>query len=85
MTIEYKNLIDGELITTSGWMNVVNPANESVIGKVPSCGEDELNRAVTAARRAFARLPCIRTEETDFPPRLARRPPVSFRALPEND
>ena len=53
MTTEYKNLIDGELITTSGWMDVVNPANESVIGKVPSCGEDELNRAVTAARRAF--------------------------------
>ena len=53
MTKEYKNLIDGELITTSKWMNVVNPANENVIGKVPSCGEDELNRAVAAARRAF--------------------------------
>jgi len=53
VTTEYKNLIDGELITTSTWMNVVNPANENVIGKVPSCGEDELNRAVAAARRAF--------------------------------
>ena len=63
MTTEYKNLIDGELITTSGWMDVVNPANESVIGKVPSCGEDELNRAVTAARRAFKTLSLIHISE----------------------
>ena len=53
MTTEYKNLIDGELIVTEEWMSVINPADEAVIGKVPSCGEGELNSAVEAARRAF--------------------------------
>ena len=53
MTTEYKNLIDGELIVTEAWMSVINPADETVIGKVPSCGEGELNSAVEAARRAF--------------------------------
>ena len=53
MTTEYKNLIDGELITNGQWLDVINPANEEVIGKVPACGEAELNRAVAAARRAF--------------------------------
>ncbi|MEM7217351.1 MAG: aldehyde dehydrogenase family protein [Pseudomonadota bacterium] len=53
MATEYKNLIDGELITNGAWLDVVNPATEQVIGKVPACGEDELNRAVAGARRAF--------------------------------
>ncbi len=49
----YPNLIDGELVTTSDTMEVLNPANEEVAGLVPSCGQDELDRAVAAARRAF--------------------------------
>ena len=49
----YSNLIDGEMVTTSGTMDVVNPANEDVIGTVPACGEAELDRAVAAARKAF--------------------------------
>ena len=53
MTTEYKNLIGGEMIATNEWMDVVNPANEEVIGKVPSCQEEQLNQAVAAARRAF--------------------------------
>ncbi len=53
MAKEYSNLIDGEMITNGAWMDVVNPANEEVIGRVPSCGKDELDRAVAAARRAF--------------------------------
>ena len=50
---DYRNLIDGEMIDNGQWLDVVNPANEDVIGRVPACGEDELNRAVAAARRAF--------------------------------
>ena len=46
-------LIDSELVTTSATMEVLNPANEQVIALVPSCGKDELDRAVAAARRAF--------------------------------
>ena len=53
MTNTYANLIDGEMVKTSGTFEVVNPANEEVVGLVPSCGKDELDRAVTAARRAF--------------------------------
>ncbi len=49
----YPCLIDGELVTTERTMEVLNPANEQVAGLVPSCGKDELDRAVAAARRAF--------------------------------
>jgi acyl-CoA reductase-like NAD-dependent aldehyde dehydrogenase len=53
MTKLYPNLIDGELVTTEKTLDVVNPANEQVIGQVPACGAEELDRAVAAARRAF--------------------------------
>lgn len=53
MTTLYPNLIDGELVTTATALDVVNPANEQVIGQVPACGAAELDRAVAAARRAF--------------------------------
>jgi len=53
MTQLYPNLIDGELVTTATALDVVNPANEQVIGQVPACGAEELDRAVAAARRAF--------------------------------
>ena len=46
-------LIDGKMVATNEWMDVVNPANEEIIGKVPSCGEEQLNQAVAAARQAF--------------------------------
>jgi len=53
MATQYKNLINGEMIDTGEWLDVVNPANEEVVGQVPSCGEDQLNQAVAAARTAF--------------------------------
>ncbi len=49
----YRNLIGGQLVETGTTMDVLNPANEEVIGTVPSCGQDELDRAVAAARTAF--------------------------------
>ena len=49
----YHNLINGEMIETGEWLDVVNPATEEVIGKVPACGKDELDKAVAAARAAF--------------------------------
>ena len=49
----YPNLINGELVTTASSLDVVNPANEQVIGQVPACGAEELDRAVAAARAAF--------------------------------
>jgi acyl-CoA reductase-like NAD-dependent aldehyde dehydrogenase len=53
MVTQYKNLINGEMVGTAKTLDVVNPANEEVIGQVPACGEDELNQAVAAARAAF--------------------------------
>jgi acyl-CoA reductase-like NAD-dependent aldehyde dehydrogenase len=53
MTRSYNNLIDGELVTTAATLDVINPATEEVIARVPSCGKEELDRAVAAARRAF--------------------------------
>ncbi|MBB4612044.1 aldehyde dehydrogenase family protein [Novosphingobium taihuense] len=53
MTHLYPNLINGELVTTASSLDVVNPANEQVIGSVPACGAAELDRAVAAARAAF--------------------------------
>ena len=50
---DYRNLIDGKMTDNGQWLDVVNPATEEVIGRVPSCGKDELDTAVAAARRAF--------------------------------
>ncbi len=53
MTTQYKNLINGEMVATSAWLDVLNPANEEVMGQVPDATEAELNKAVAAARTAF--------------------------------
>ncbi len=53
MATTYKNLIGGEMTDNGQWLDVVNPANEQVIGQVPACGADELDAAVAAARAAF--------------------------------
>lgn len=47
--------IDGEWIEPrgSGTIEVVNPATEEVIGHVPEASEQDVDRAVRAARRAF--------------------------------
>jgi aldehyde dehydrogenase (NAD+) len=53
MVTQYRNLINGKMISTTELLDVVNPANEEVIGQVPSCGAAELGQAVAAARAAF--------------------------------
>jgi aldehyde dehydrogenase (NAD+) len=53
MVTQYRNLINGEMIDTGEWLDVVNPATEAVIGQVPACGQGELDKAVAAARAAF--------------------------------
>lgn len=53
MVTEYKNLINGEMVGTADMLDVVNPATEEVIGRVPACGAAELDTAVAAARAAF--------------------------------
>ncbi|MEM7665595.1 MAG: aldehyde dehydrogenase family protein [Pseudomonadota bacterium] len=53
MVTQYKNLINGEMVDTGEWLDVINPATEEVIGQVPACGASELDTAVSAARAAF--------------------------------
>ena len=36
MVTQYKNLIGGKMVGTDRWLDVVNPANEQVIGQVPA-------------------------------------------------
>ncbi len=63
MTTQYKNLIGGELTGGNTWIDVVNPANEKVIGSVPDCGQAELDSAVAAARAAFPKWKATPIEE----------------------
>ncbi|AWW73528.1 aldehyde dehydrogenase [Erythrobacter sp. KY5] len=53
MVTQYRNLINGKMIETGEWLDVINPANEEVIGQVPACGSEQLDSAVIGAREAF--------------------------------
>ncbi|PNW72254.1 hypothetical protein CHLRE_16g675650v5 [Chlamydomonas reinhardtii] len=50
-----KLLIDGQFVdsTTENWLDVVNPANQDVLGKLPLTTKSEFNAAVKAASDAF--------------------------------
>lgn len=63
MGMQYKNLINGELVDNGKWIDVVNPATEQVIGQVPDCGQAELDAAVAAARAAFPKWKATPIEE----------------------
>lgn len=45
--------IDGRAIPAEGWIDVLNPATETVIGRAPDCTSAQLDAAVAAARRAY--------------------------------
>jgi betaine-aldehyde dehydrogenase len=51
----YQNLIDGEWVSAASGktFDVMNPATDEVIAKVPEAGTSDVDRAVKAARRAF--------------------------------
>jgi aldehyde dehydrogenase (NAD+) len=67
MDAESRLLIDGELTDAAGGRNYpnVNPATEKEIGRVADAGPEDMDRAITAARRAF--------DETDWSRDLAFR------------
>ncbi|RUT76954.1 CoA-acylating methylmalonate-semialdehyde dehydrogenase [Marinobacter sp. NP-6] len=50
-----KLLIDGEFVesSTDQWRDVINPATQEVLARVPFATEDEINRAVESANKAF--------------------------------
>ncbi len=53
-TLRYQLYIDGEWVAAASeeTLDVVNPATEEVIGRVPRAGASDVDRAVAAARRA---------------------------------
>ena len=50
-----KLYIDGAWVpsTGTGWLEVVNSTTEEVMGRIPEGTPGDVDRAVTAARRAF--------------------------------
>src|SRR2546421_9272818 len=50
-----KLLIDGQFVESKArdWRDVVNPATQEVLARVPMCGADEVDQAVKAAAQAF--------------------------------
>jgi malonate-semialdehyde dehydrogenase (acetylating) / methylmalonate-semialdehyde dehydrogenase len=50
-----KLLIDGRFVDskTSEWRDIVNPATQEVVGRVPFATKDEVDAAVAAAHKAF--------------------------------
>ena len=60
-------LIDGQWVPAQSGqtMDVINPANEEVLGKVPSAGKADVELAVSAARRAFDHGPWSKMHGTE--------------------
>ena len=50
-----KLLIDGQFVesTAREWRDVVNPATQEVLARVPMCGAEEVDQAVRSAARAY--------------------------------
>ena len=51
---DFAHLIDGELVSGEKWLDVINPATGAVFARCPEAGREELDRAVAAAKEAFA-------------------------------
>jgi lactaldehyde dehydrogenase/glycolaldehyde dehydrogenase len=59
---QYKMLIDGDFVSSSTMLPLLNPATEEVISEVPAATAEHADAAVLAAERAqpdWARLPAI--------------------------
>jgi acyl-CoA reductase-like NAD-dependent aldehyde dehydrogenase len=50
---QYTMTIGGRGVVGASSFNVLNPANEEVVGLAPNCSRDQLEEAVAAARKAF--------------------------------
>ncbi|HEX7741382.1 MAG TPA: aldehyde dehydrogenase family protein, partial [Sphingobium sp.] len=46
-------VINGKTSVSADWIDVINPATEQVIGRVPDCTARQLDEAVAASRAAF--------------------------------
>ena len=53
MVEKLKNFIDGEFVGCDGYLDSYNPATGEVHLQVPDSGEEDVEKAVQAALRAF--------------------------------
>lgn len=53
---ELENFIDGRFVACSRHIDSYNPATGQVHLKVPDSGEEEVQKAVEAAQKAFKKL-----------------------------
>jgi acyl-CoA reductase-like NAD-dependent aldehyde dehydrogenase len=54
--MEYKMFIDGQWVDSESGetMDVINPANQEIVARVPLAGSADVEKAVDSSRRAFA-------------------------------
>ncbi|CAE6454348.1 unnamed protein product, partial [Rhizoctonia solani] len=50
---DYTHIIDGKSLTSPRKMDIINPANLRKIAEVPVATAEHLDKAVSAARKAF--------------------------------
>jgi aldehyde dehydrogenase (NAD+) len=50
---DYRMLVNGQLVSGSATLDVVNPATEEVVASVPDATREDLDKAIAAARAAF--------------------------------
>ena len=62
--MSYRNFIGGHWVASDSGktFDVLNPATDEVVGRVPSCGGSETTRAIAAASDAFAPFQTMSTE-----------------------
>ncbi|KDN37855.1 hypothetical protein RSAG8_09829, partial [Rhizoctonia solani AG-8 WAC10335] len=50
---DYTHIINGAAVTSSGKINIINPANLRKIAEVPVATKEQLDETISAARKAF--------------------------------
>lgn len=83
--LSYRLYIDGEWTDSEGTahLDVVNPATEEVIGRVPQATRGDVVRAIEAARRAFDEGPWPRMSVRERSAAMIRLAEIMERRTPE--
>jgi aldehyde dehydrogenase (NAD+) len=83
--LTYRLYIDGEWVDSHGdaSVEVINPATEEVIGRVPQATRSDVARAIAAARIAFDEGPWPRLSARERAAVMVRMADVMDRRLPE--
>jgi acyl-CoA reductase-like NAD-dependent aldehyde dehydrogenase len=72
MTQDWSVPIAGEDVTTGEWIEVRSPYDDALLGRVPACGTEEVDRAVAAADAARAAGPVSQAKRAEILDTAAR-------------